>query len=145
VAKGAALIQVKRFAFSGQLSAIKLPIPGEGRNHQGNMNESQTGRLIRVCKVTDIPDPGKRVVEVNGRFVALFHVEGRFFALDDYCTHDGGPLGEGRLQGFTIICPRHGAKFDIRTGRVLSMPAVCDIPAYEVKVEGDDVFLALPG
>ncbi len=96
-----------------------------------------------VCKVSDIPDPGKGVYEIDDRFVVVFHVEGRFYALDDCCTHDCGPLGRGRLEGFTIACPRHGAKFDIRDGRVLSMPAVCDTPAHEVKVDGEDVLVRL--
>ena len=97
--------------------------------------------FIRICKVSEIPDPGKQVFEVDDRFVVLFHVEGRFYALDDSCTHDGGPLGEGTLSGIEIACPRHGAKFDIRDGCVLSMPAVSDTAAHEVKVEGDEVFV----
>jgi 3-phenylpropionate/trans-cinnamate dioxygenase ferredoxin subunit len=96
-----------------------------------------------VCKTSDISDPGKEVFEVEDRFVAVFHVGGRFYALDDRCTHDGGPLGQGTLEGFTIICPRHGAKFDIRDGRVLSMPAVCDTTAHEVKIMGDEVWIKL--
>ena len=64
--------------------------------------------FISVCSVSDIPDPGRQVFEVLGRFIAVFHVQGRFYALDDCCTHDGGPLGEGELEGFEIICPRHG-------------------------------------
>jgi 3-phenylpropionate/trans-cinnamate dioxygenase ferredoxin component len=97
--------------------------------------------FIRVCKVADIPDPGREVFEVADRFIVVFHVDGRFYALDDCCTHDGGPLGEGTLEGFAIVCPRHGAKFDIRDGRVLAMPAVCDTPAYETKVNDDDVYV----
>ena len=79
--------------------------------------------FVPVCKVGDIPDPGKHVFEVGEHFVVVFHVDGQFYAIDDVCTHDGGPLGEGFLEGFTIACPRHGAKFDIRDGRVLCMPA----------------------
>ena len=75
--------------------------------------------------------------------MAVFHVGGRFYALDDCCTHDGGPLGEGRLEGFAINCPRHGAKFDIRDGRVLSMPAVADTHSFPVKIEGDEVLIQL--
>jgi 3-phenylpropionate/trans-cinnamate dioxygenase ferredoxin component len=97
--------------------------------------------FIRVCKAADIPDPGKETFEVADRFVVVFHVGGGFYALDDCCTHDGGPLGEGTLEGFAIVCPRHGAKFDIRNGRVLSMPAVSDTPAYEVRVNGGDVYV----
>ncbi len=99
--------------------------------------------FVRVCNVTDLPDPGQMVVEVGERLVALFRVEGEFWAIDDLCTHDGGPLADGELDGHTIICPRHGAQFDIRTGRVLSMPATRDIAAHEVKVEGEEVWIRL--
>ncbi len=97
----------------------------------------------RVCRASEVPEGGKKVLEVDDRLIALFHVGGKFFAIDDLCTHDGGPLAEGALDGFTIICPRHGARFDIRTGRVLSMPATQDTPAHEVKVEGDDVLVRI--
>ncbi|HWC91411.1 MAG TPA: Rieske 2Fe-2S domain-containing protein [Pirellulales bacterium] len=97
----------------------------------------------RVAKVGDIPDPGKRVFEVDERLIVVFHVEGRFYALDDVCTHDDGPLGEGELQGYTIACPRHGAKFDIRDGRALTMPATQPTGSYEVRVDGDDVLVQL--
>ncbi len=86
-------------------------------------------------------DPGKMVVEVEDRLVALFHVAGQFYAIDDLCTHDGGPLAEGELQGYTIICPRHGARFDIRTGAVLCMPATRDTIVHEVKVEEGQVYV----
>ena len=73
----------------------------------------------------------------------LFHVAGQFYAIDDVCTHDGGPLGEGVLEGFAIACPRHGAKFDIRDGRVLSHAGHDGTGSHEVKVEGDEVFVKL--
>jgi metal-sulfur cluster biosynthetic enzyme/nitrite reductase/ring-hydroxylating ferredoxin subunit len=75
--------------------------------------------------------------------VALFHVEGRFHAIDDVCTHDGGPLVDGELAGHKIACPRHGAKFDIRTGAALSMPAVRATRSHSVKVEDGAVWVAL--
>ena len=96
-----------------------------------------------AAKTTDIPDPGKKLVEVEDRLVALFHVGGQFYAIDDVCTHDGGPLGEGELHGYEIACPRHGARFDIRDGRVLSMPATVPTVAHEVRVEGEDVMIRL--
>jgi 3-phenylpropionate/trans-cinnamate dioxygenase ferredoxin subunit len=83
------------------------------------------------------------VVAVDDRIVALFHVSGQFWALDDLCTHDGGTLADGELSGHTIICPRHGAKFDIRDGRALTMPATQATSAHEVKVEGDSVLVKL--
>jgi 3-phenylpropionate/trans-cinnamate dioxygenase ferredoxin component len=99
--------------------------------------------FTRVCKTIDIPDPGKMVFEVEDRFVVVFHLDGAFYALDDCCTHDGGPLGEGIIDGFQIICPRHGARFDIRTGQAMCMPAVRSTPAHEVKVEGNEVFVKI--
>jgi 3-phenylpropionate/trans-cinnamate dioxygenase ferredoxin component len=92
-----------------------------------------------AAKAADIPDPGKLLVEVDERLIALFHVQGRFYALDDVCTHDGGPLVEGDLCGYEIACPRHGARFDIRDGRVLCMPATKPTAAHEVRVVGGDV------
>jgi 3-phenylpropionate/trans-cinnamate dioxygenase ferredoxin component len=96
-----------------------------------------------VCKVADLPDPGKMVVEVEERLVALFHVMGRFYAIDDRCTHDGGPLAEGELHGHTIICPRHGARFDVRTGQALTMPATRATASHEVKVEDGQVWIRM--
>jgi len=99
--------------------------------------------FIRVADMTEIPDPGKTLVEVDGEMVALFHVEGRFYAIDDVCTHDGGPLADGELRDHKISCPRHGAKFDIRTGAALTMPAVRATRAHDVKVEGNGVWVRL--
>ena len=99
--------------------------------------------FFRVADVTDIPDPGKTLVEVDGEMVALFHVDGRFYAIDDVCTHDGGPLADGELRDHKISCPRHGAKFDIRTGAALTMPAVRATRAHEAKVEGNGVWVRL--
>jgi 3-phenylpropionate/trans-cinnamate dioxygenase ferredoxin subunit len=98
-----------------------------------------------VAKVSELSDPGKMLVEVDDRLVVLFHVGGKFFAIDDVCTHDGGPLSEGALdaKACTIACPRHGAKFDIRSGAALTMPATQPTAAHEVKVEGDTVFVKL--
>jgi 3-phenylpropionate/trans-cinnamate dioxygenase ferredoxin subunit len=94
-----------------------------------------------VCRVSDLADPGKTLVTAAGRTVALFHVAGQFWATDDRCTHDGGQLLAGRLEGHTIVCPRHGARFDVRTGEVLALPATVDLAVHEVKVEGDDVLV----
>lgn len=99
--------------------------------------------FVRVAKVGDIPDPGKVLLEIDERLIVLMHVGGKFFCLEDLCTHDGGPLGEGDLEDHAIACPRHGAKFDIRNGAPLTMPATEPTKAYEVKVEGDDVFVRL--
>ena len=99
--------------------------------------------FVRVAKVSEIPDPGRKLVEVDERLVVLIHAGGQFYAIDDLCTHDGGPLGEGELDGFAIACPRHGAKFDVRDGRALTMPATRATVVHEVKVVGDDVLVKL--
>ncbi|MFM8733864.1 MAG: Rieske 2Fe-2S domain-containing protein [Pirellulales bacterium] len=99
--------------------------------------------FVRVADAAEIPDPGKTLVEVDGDMVAVFHVAGVFYALDDVCTHDGGPLADGELRDHKIACPRHGAKFDIRTGAALSMPAVRPTRAHDVKVEDGGVWVRL--
>ncbi|MBM4088597.1 MAG: non-heme iron oxygenase ferredoxin subunit [Planctomycetes bacterium] len=98
---------------------------------------------MKVATTADVPDPGKLTLEVGERIVVLFHVDGRFYCLDDVCTHDGGPLGDGRLDGHHVSCPRHGARFDIRTGKVLTMPATEDVTAHDVKIDGDAVLVRL--
>jgi len=97
----------------------------------------------RVLDVAELSDPGKTLVEVDGEMIALFHVGGEFYALDDVCTHDGGPLADGELVDHTIACPRHGAKFDIRSGGALTMPAVRATRAHRVKVEDGGVWVAV--
>ncbi|MFM7183605.1 MAG: Rieske 2Fe-2S domain-containing protein [Planctomycetota bacterium] len=99
--------------------------------------------FVRVIDVAELPDPGKTLVDVDGDMIALFHVGGAFYAIDDVCTHDGGPLADGELRDHKIACPRHGAKFDIRTGAALSMPAVRPTRAHDVKVEGGGVWVRL--
>ena len=99
--------------------------------------------FVRVAAVGELPDPGATVVEVDGDVIALFHVEGAYHALDDVCTHDGGPLTSGELTGHKVACPRHGAKFDIRTGAALSMPAIRATRAHDVKVEDGGVWVRL--
>jgi len=99
--------------------------------------------FVKVAAVAGFPDPGKQLVEVDDRLVVLFHVGGSFYCLDDVCTHDGGPLGEGELCGVEIACPRHGAKFDIRDGHALTMPATENTVAHEVKVEGGSVYVRI--
>lgn len=99
--------------------------------------------FVRVASVSEIPDPGKAMFEVDERLVVVVHVAGLFYCIDDVCTHDGGPLGDGELCDHTIACPRHGAKFDVRTGEALTMPATEATASHQIKVEGDDVLVKL--
>jgi 3-phenylpropionate/trans-cinnamate dioxygenase ferredoxin subunit len=96
-----------------------------------------------VATVSEIPDPGCKVVEVDDQLVVVIHTAGHWYAIDDVCTHDGGPLGEGELDGYSIACPRHGAKFDVRTGAALTMPATKPTGVHEIKIEGDNVLVRL--
>ncbi len=95
----------------------------------------------RVCALADVPAGEVRAVACGERSVALANVDGTLTAIDNLCTHDGGPLGDGRLDGDRVICPRHGAAFDSRSGRALTLPAVRGVRAYVVTVEGDDVYV----
>ncbi len=97
--------------------------------------------FVKVATTDEMPPGARKVVDVDGVFVAVFNVGGQFYAVEDACSHDDGPLAEGELDGYVIECPRHGAQFDIRDGRVLRFPAVVPIRTFEVKVEGGDVLV----
>ena len=95
--------------------------------------------FVTVAKVGEIPEGGVKLVRVDDQPVAVFNVGGEYYAIDDLCTHDGGPLAEGRLEGDVIECPRHGARFNVRTGAVLCLPAIAPVPTYAVRIEGDEI------
>ena len=95
--------------------------------------------------MSQVPPGTVRAVEVEGRRIAICNVGGEYFAVDDVCTHDGGPLGDGRLCDGQIECPRHGARFDVRTGRAVVLPAIVPIRTYAVEVAGGDVRVAFGG
>ncbi len=98
-------------------------------------------KFVKVAARTDIPVGGKKLVEIDGVAVAVFNVNGVFYAIEDVCTHDGGNLVEGDLLGNEIECPRHGARFDVRSGAATKMPAFEPVPTYTVKVEQDAVLV----
>jgi len=87
-----------------------------------------------VCSTEDLPAGERLFLEVGDLSVVLLNQGGEYFAIADLCTHDDGPLGEGEVENHQIICPRHGARFDIRTGEVLALPAIQDVPTYPVRV-----------
>ncbi len=96
-----------------------------------------------ACKADQVPEGGRRIVELGDRVVVIFRLDGELYALDDLCTHDGGPLAEGPIDGYCVVCPRHGARFDIRDGRALTMPATRATASHEVKTEGDQIWIRL--
>lgn len=98
---------------------------------------------VRVGQVSEIPPGGRKIVEVDETFIAVFNVGGTYHAIEDVCTHDDGPVAEGVLDGYEIECPRHGARFDIRDGKVLSFPAIRPVQWFKVTVVGDDIFVEM--
>jgi 3-phenylpropionate/trans-cinnamate dioxygenase ferredoxin subunit len=103
--------------------------------------EEEKMAFVKAATVGEIPPGRVKVVEVGDEEVALCNVEGTIYAVANVCTHDGGPLGQGYLLGNEIECPRHGARFNVVTGEVRTLPAVIPIPTFEVKVEGDDILV----
>ena len=96
-------------------------------------------KLIKIAETKDLA-PGRAVAfTVEGQRIALFNVEGTHYAIDDTCTHRGGPLSEGDVQGTKVTCPWHGADFDLKTGTVVGPPAQKGVPSYKVVVEGDEI------
>jgi 3-phenylpropionate/trans-cinnamate dioxygenase ferredoxin subunit len=94
-----------------------------------------------VADIADIPPEATRRVVVRDTEILVCNVEGKFYAIEDICTHDGGPLDQGTLEGACVVCPRHGATFDVRTGEALTLPAVMPVQTFEVDVEGDRIYV----
>ncbi|HSR20774.1 MAG TPA: non-heme iron oxygenase ferredoxin subunit [Anaerolineales bacterium] len=107
------------------------------------LDESQA-EFIDVGPAAGLPSGERLFVDIGGRSIVIFNVAGELSAIADVCSHDDGPLGDGGLQDFRVSCPRHGAEFDVRTGRALQMPAVVDIPAYPVRVVQGVIQLGIP-
>jgi 3-phenylpropionate/trans-cinnamate dioxygenase ferredoxin subunit len=96
--------------------------------------------FITVATVDELnPGDPPIVVEIDHHWVAVFNIKGEYYAIEDRCTHDDGPLAEGSLSGCVIACPRHGATFDVKTGKVLSAPAHVDVPTYAVRLDGNEI------
>jgi 3-phenylpropionate/trans-cinnamate dioxygenase ferredoxin subunit len=102
------------------------------------MSEWQT-----VAKTSQIPPERVAVFQVGDHEVAVCNVAGEFYAIDDLCTHDGGSLDQGELEDAEIECPRHGARFDVRTGAAIQLPAFEPVETHDVRVAGDDVQVSM--
>ena len=92
----------------------------------------------------DLPNGERMFVEIDGKPIVVFNIAGQYFAIGDVCSHDDGPLGDGMLEEYNIVCPRHGAEFNVRNGKAVQMPAVIDIPAYPIKVVDSKLILGIP-
>lgn len=101
---------------------------------------STGGGFVTVARASEIEPGTVRVVEVGGRSLCVGLTEdGEWGAIDNICTHDGGDLGEGELDESAVECPRHGGRFDLFTGRVLSLPPVMPVRTYATRLAGDEV------
>ncbi len=99
---------------------------------------------VTVATVGEVGPGQRKLVDVDGEPLAVFNIAGSFFAIADRCSHDDGPVAEGEVADTTVECPRHGARFNLETGKALSLPAVVDIQAYPVRVVGQDIQVGLP-
>jgi nitrite reductase (NADH) small subunit len=98
-------------------------------------------KLIKVAEIKDVKPGTGKVVQAEGHRIALFNVAGTFHAIDNTCSHRSGPIGEGKLEGEVVTCPWHGAKFNVKTGEVLTPPARKGVWSFPVKVQGNDVLV----
>ena len=106
-------------------------------------NTGTSTNFTFACKLSELKPNVPLSIEVNDRFVVLAMLDGTVFCIEDICTHDGGTLGDGELIGNCLVCPRHGAKFDLRTGDAMCMPATEGTLSHEVEIRGEGVFVHL--
>ncbi len=97
----------------------------------------------RIPGAARIPAGSTQRTEVDGLDVLLCNVGGTLYAIEDVCTHDGAPLDQGELDGACIVCPRHGATFDVRSGEALTLPAILPVATFPVRIDGDDAVVDL--
>jgi nitrite reductase/ring-hydroxylating ferredoxin subunit len=102
------------------------------------------GTFVRVADVKDIPVSEALVIEEQGHSIAIFNVSGNLHAMNNICPHQGGPLGEGIMDGHNIICPLHGWQFDCRNGEAVGDGHGVSVQVYQVKTEGNDILVEIP-
>ena len=95
--------------------------------------------FLKVAEIQSVLRGQGKKFNVGGKHIALFNIEGTYYAIDDTCTHKGGPLSEGKIEGSNVTCPWHGSIFDVRTGEVVRPPAPVGVFRYNVRVVGDDI------
>lgn len=100
--------------------------------------------FLEIAPADQLPDGERMFIDVGGKSIVIFNLAGTLFAIGDICSHDNGPVGDGEIEENEIICPRHGARFDIRTGKATSLPAVVDIPSYPVREKDGMIEIGIP-
>jgi 3-phenylpropionate/trans-cinnamate dioxygenase ferredoxin component len=123
-----------------------LIIKSKGSDLMFNYTERTQSEIefIEIVSVDQVPSGERLFIELGGKSIVLFNLAGKLFAIGDVCSHDNGPVGDGEIDENEIICPRHGARFDIRTGKAVSLPALVDIPAYPVRITEGMVEIGFP-
>ena len=106
--------------------------------------EEQKVDYLEIAQESELPNGERMFVDIGDTPIVIFKIAGKLYAIGDVCTHDDGPLGDGDIEDFNVVCPRHGAEFDIRTGKAVAMPAVVDIPAYPVRVVEGIIEVGVP-
>jgi len=106
--------------------------------------EWQIGSWTTLCPTSRVLPGEAEIFQAGDREIALFNIEGEFHAIDNHCTHEGGPLGEGMIFGSTVSCPWHFAEFDVTTGESLDEIAPCDVETYAVRVVEGEVQVEVP-
>ena len=111
-----------------------------------NYHEVDQGTLkfFQVAEESDLANGEQLYIEIGDLDLVIFNIAGDIFAIGDLCSHDGAPLGEGEVEEFEVICPRHGARFEMRTGEATELPAVEDIPSYPVRVIEGKIEVGVP-
>jgi len=97
--------------------------------------------FVKVAESSDIGPSTMKAVDVGREKICIINIDGNFYATGNVCTHMGGPLNEGKLEGFEVECPWHGSKFDVRTGEPTKPPARLAVSSYEVKVQDNSILV----
>jgi nitrite reductase/ring-hydroxylating ferredoxin subunit len=97
--------------------------------------------FVKVAETKDIAPSNMKGIDLAGEKVCIANIEGNYYAIGNVCTHMGGPLADGKLEGYEIQCPWHGSKFDVRTGEPTKPPARRAVPTYEVRIEDDNILV----
>jgi 3-phenylpropionate/trans-cinnamate dioxygenase ferredoxin subunit len=106
--------------------------------------QQESIQYFQIADLSELANGEQLYVEIGELELVVFNISGEIFAIGDVCSHDGAPLGDGDMEDFEVICPRHGARFDVRNGKVAALPAVKDIPAYPVRISKGQIEVGVP-
>lgn len=106
--------------------------------------DEEACEYVAIAPAEELSDGERLFVQIDEHEIVVFQIAGEFFAIADLCSHDDGPLGDGELEDHRVICPRHGARFDVRSGKALTLPAIVDIPSYPVRTADGQIEVGIP-